>query len=167
MELKVITYDHSVFTIFTREVTLLSLGNDYARVYNSYTELRRKKQSEYNPCILRIRVVLRDRQSHAWAPCFFSQRPFHWFQNTSKSDVTIRIYLSVQYRKTATTIFYIFLFQSFISIPLRHKDFTSDHCRVYHGLACDVYGGHRLAMVRASGNKCLESWRECVYLTKC
>jgi len=33
MELKVVTYDHSVFTIFTREVTLLSLGNDYARVY--------------------------------------------------------------------------------------------------------------------------------------
>jgi hypothetical protein len=28
MELKVIMYDHSLFTIFTREVTLLSLDNE-------------------------------------------------------------------------------------------------------------------------------------------
>ena len=34
MELKVITYEHSVFTIFTRELTLLSLDNVGTRVYN-------------------------------------------------------------------------------------------------------------------------------------
>jgi hypothetical protein len=65
MELKVIMYDHSVFTIFTTEVTLLSLVNHSACVYNldHWTTAEKKKQSEYNPCMLRIRVVLRDRRT--------------------------------------------------------------------------------------------------------
>lgn len=46
MELKVITYDHSVFTIFTREVTLLSLDYVLLALTVSITELLRLKKTE-------------------------------------------------------------------------------------------------------------------------